>query len=93
MKKYLITLIYCSYSFAVLAQLDLSKYVKPVYEGVESTALSIFDTNPESPDGKYLAFLKYNKIVQGGHSGSPVGAYLMIKNRKTKEIKKSVQHG
>jgi len=68
----------CSY-----AQLDCSKYVKPVYEGVESTALSIYDTNPESPDGRYVCFVKYPEIARGGHLEKPVKAHVMLKNRAT----------
>ena len=66
------------------AQTDLSKWVNPVYDGEESTALSIFDTNPESPDGKYLAFIKYKEIVKGGHAGPPTEAFLMVKNDVSK---------
>ena len=72
-----------------LAQRDLSGYVQPVYQGEESTGLSIFNTNPESPDGKYLAYIKYKEIVQGDHRGPETEAYLIIKDRfsgKTKKI-------
>jgi hypothetical protein len=63
------------------AQPDYSKFVKPVYRGIESTTLSIYDTSPESPDGKYICFIKYPGIVQGGHLGMPVKANVMLKNR------------
>jgi hypothetical protein len=65
------------------AQRDYSKYIEPVYTGIESTALSIYDTNPESPDGNSICFVKYPEIVQGGHLGMPVKAHVMLKNRTT----------
>ena len=65
------------------AQRDYSKYIEPVYKGVESTALSLYDTNPESPDGQHVCFVKYPEIVQGGHLGMPVKAHVMLKNRTT----------
>ena len=65
------------------AQPDYSKYVEPVYKGIESTALSIYDTNPESPDGKYICFIKYPEIAHGGHLEMPVKANVMLKNRTT----------
>lgn len=72
----LLVSVLCSY-----AQLNYSKYVKPVYEGIESTTLSIYDTNPESPDGKYICFVKYPEIAHGGHLAMPVKANVMLKNR------------
>lgn len=65
------------------AQLDYSKYVEPVYNGLESTTLSIYDTSPESPDGKYICFIKYPEIAHGGHLEMPVKANVMLKNRGT----------
>lgn len=79
---------YFIFSFSSPAQKDFTNYVKPVYSGIESTALSIYDTNPESPNGEHICFIKYPKIVQGGHSGTPVTAYVMIKNRKTGKTRK-----
>lgn len=61
----------------------LSEYVTPVYDGEESTGLSIYNTNPESPDGRFLAFIKYKQIVQGGHAGPETEACLMIQERST----------
>jgi len=72
----------------IQAQRDLSPWVRPVYEGGESTALSIFDTSPESPDGTYLMFVRYPAIVQGGHAGPEVMAEVMVKNRKSGALKK-----
>ncbi|MDQ1296414.1 MAG: hypothetical protein QG611_392 [Bacteroidota bacterium] len=67
------------------AQIDFTQYVKKIYEGKESTALSIYDTNPESPDGNFLSFVRYDKITEGGHFGPVVKADLMIKNKSTGE--------
>lgn len=68
---------------ATEGQQNLSKHVVPIHDGPESTGLSIYNTNPESPDGRFLAFLKYKQIVQGGHAGPPTEAYLMIRERAT----------
>jgi hypothetical protein len=78
----------CVFSRDCNAQKNLEGEVKPVYNGVESTALSIYDTNPESPDGKYLCFIRYISIVQGGHKGPATKAEVMIKERLTGEIRK-----
>lgn len=67
---------------------DFAPFVQPLYNGEESTALSIFDTNPESPDGKHVILVRYKKIVQGGHEGPEVMAELMVKNRITHVLKK-----
>ncbi|TDB67414.1 hypothetical protein [Arundinibacter roseus] len=72
--------------FESLAQKNYSALVQPVYSGNESTALSIYDTSPESPDGKYICFIKYPAIAQGGHLAPPVRAEVMLKNRETGKI-------
>src|SRR5690606_9295523 len=69
-------------------QLDYSQHVGPIYEGKESTALSVYDTDPESPDGKNICFIKYPGIAKGGHLAKPVPASVMIKNRATGKIRK-----
>ena len=56
--KLLWTLVFSCLTFGLFAQVDLSKWARPVYDGEESTALSIFDANPESPDGKRLYFIR-----------------------------------
>jgi len=78
----------CLSGIASYAQIDLTGRVRPVYEGVESTALSIFDTNSESPDGKYLCFIRYPAIVRGGHFGPVVKADVMIRNTRTGDTNK-----
>jgi hypothetical protein len=83
MRKIIFVIILLVSGLYSYAQLDYSKYIKQVYNGKESTALSIYDTNPESPDGKYICFIKYPEIVQGGHLGMPVKANVMLKNRTT----------
>ena len=55
MRLFLLFLLTSMMAIQASGQRDLSSYVKPVYKGEESTGLSIFDTNPESPDGKFLA--------------------------------------
>lgn len=75
--------LYIVMCYSCFAQVDLSNHVKRVYEGEKSTTLSIFNTNPESPNGRYLAYLKYKEIVKGDHRGPEVEAYLMIKERET----------
>lgn len=69
------------------SQIDYTKYVKPIYDGKQSTALSIYDTNPESPSGEHICFIKYPKIVQGGFLGPTVKAEVIIKNRRTGAIR------
>ena len=70
------------------AVMDCSKHVRPVHECEESTAISIYDTNPESPDGKHICFIKYSGIVRDGHTGAPVRTDVMIKNRETEQSRK-----
>ena len=72
----------------VEAQKDYTRYVKPVHDRKESTALSIYDANPESPDGKHLCYIRYPMIVQGGHSGTPVKADVILKNLNTGNSRK-----
>ena len=81
--KLAILCLFLSSYLSVHSQIDYIEYVKPVYIGKESTALSIYDANPESPNGEHICFIKYPNIVQGGHSGPTVNADVMIKNRKT----------
>jgi hypothetical protein len=83
MRKIIFAIILLASGLYSCAQLDYSKYVEPVYKGIESTALGIYDTNPESPDGKYICFIKYPEIAQGGHLEMPVKANVMLKNRET----------
>lgn len=65
----------------VRAQIDLTSKVKPVYEGDGSTALSVYDTNPESPDGKYLCFIRFPNTTD---QGNPLEtAEVIIKDLKT----------
>ncbi len=67
---------------------DWTSYVHPISEGGEGTALSIYDTNPESPDGKYICCVEFPQIVHGGYDAGITDAHVMIKTRKTGEIKK-----
>lgn len=83
MRKIMFAFIFLVNGLYSCAQLDYSKYVEPVYNGLESTTLSIYDTNPESPDGKYICFIKYPEIAHGGHLELPVKANVMLKNRAT----------
>lgn len=76
------------FSLESKAQVNLLNKVVPVYDGKESTALSIFDTNPESPDGKNLCFIRYSTIVHGGHGGPVVNADVMIKNISSGKTRK-----
>jgi len=46
---------------------DWSAHVVPVSKPGEGTAFSIFDTSPESPDGKYICYVEYPQIVHGGY--------------------------
>jgi hypothetical protein len=71
--------------------LDFRSFVKPVYEGKEGTALSVYDTNPESPNGEYICYIKYPQIVEGGHFGPPVKADVMIMNLSTGKFRKIYQ--
>jgi len=71
----------------IFAQRDLSPWIKSVYQEEGSTALSIFDTNPESPNGEKVAFVYYPEIVQAGHQGPEVEAIVMVKNRKSNQVK------
>lgn len=83
-KTFLLSLLLFSY-LNLYSQIDFTQYVKKIYEGEESTALSIYDANPESPDGKFVSFVRYDKIAEGGHSGPVVQADIMIKNNITGE--------
>lgn len=74
--------------FEAIAQKDYTGFVKAVYNGTESTALSIYDTAPESPDGKYICFVRYPAIAPGGHLAPPVRAEVMLKNRQTGVVTK-----
>ena len=68
--------------------IDLTKHVKSLHNGNESTSLSIYDTNPESPDGKHICYIHYSGIVQGGHNSGVIKSDVMIKNRLTGDTKK-----
>lgn len=70
-------------------QLDLREQVKSVMPGAMATGLSVYDTNPESPDGKYLCFVSYPVVIRGGYEADPVNVEVMIMNRlagKTKKV-------
>lgn len=86
-KEIILGLIFLNIYF-LYGQLDYSWSSEPIYQGAESTALSIYDTNPESPDGKYICFTKYPEIAKGGHLAKPVEAQLMLKNRVSGKISK-----
>lgn len=47
MRKIIFAIILLMSGFYSWAQLDYSKYVEPVHKGIESTGLSIYDTNSE----------------------------------------------
>ena len=83
MRKILFTIILWYGGSNAQAQLDYSKYAQPLYKGKESTTLGIYDTNPESPDGTHVCYIKYPEIVRGGHLGMPVNANVMLENRMT----------
>ena len=57
-KSCLVFILIFSFS-GLLAQTDFSKWVNSIYDGAESTALSIFDTNPE----RILSAWKNEKIT------------------------------
>ncbi|WP_414617464.1 hypothetical protein [Dyadobacter sp. 32] len=82
LKKALLSLHFV-FGFEAIAQKDYSGLVKSLYSGTESTALSIYNTSPESPDGKYICFVKYPAIAEGGHLAPPVRAEVMLKSRRT----------
>jgi hypothetical protein len=77
-----------TFGFESIAQKDYTGFVRAVYNGDESTALSIYDTSPESPDGKYICYIRYPAIAQGGHLAPPVRAEVMLKNRQTEVVTK-----
>ncbi len=58
--------------------LDLRHCAKPVYQGRESTCLSIYGTSPENSSGTKLCFMRYSQIAKGGHSGPFVWATVCI---------------
>lgn len=84
----LVVLVFSCNIFEGSGQVKLTQKVKPIYDGNESTALSIYDANPESPDGQHLSFILYPEIAQGGHAGPVVKAFVMIKCRETGETRK-----
>ena len=52
----------------------------------KSTGPTVFGINPESPDGKYLAFPEYYEgHAQGDHGATPVPVFIWILNRETGE--------
>jgi hypothetical protein len=73
------------------AMFDYSKHVRPVHQCNQSTAISIYDTSPESPDGKHICFIKYSEVVRDGHRGVPVMTDVMIQNRETGQTRKIYQ--
>ena len=66
--------------------LDLQRCVEPVYQGSESTCLSIYGTSPENPSGTKLCFVRYSEIAQGGHSGPLVRATVCIKDMDSGDV-------
>jgi len=88
--RLLVLILFCTCAFSPesKAQINLTSLVNPVYTGKESTAFSIYDVNPESPDGKYICFTRYQTIVQGGHGGPAAKANIMIQERLTGKTRK-----
>jgi hypothetical protein len=88
MRSTAVLCVYLLIGAKAVAQSDYSSFVKPVYMGVESTAMSIYDACPESPDGKYVCYIKYPAIAEGGHLAPPVKAEVMLQNRQTEDVVK-----
>ena len=83
--RYLIILLLIAIPYYSIAQIDLTQSAKPIYQGNESTALSVFDTNPESNNGKTICYTRYPKIVNAGHEGPCVQAEVVLMDRKSKK--------
>lgn len=85
--RWLFVWLYCACQPA-FNQIDLREQVKPVMPEAAATGLSVFDTNPESPDGKYLCFVSYPVVIRGGYEADPVKVDVMIRNRHTGTTKR-----
>jgi len=66
--------------------LDLRHCAKPVYQGRESTCLSIYGTSPENPSGTKLCFMLYPQIARGRHSGPVIWATVCIKDLDSGDV-------
>ena len=76
-------LVIAAFLFSQSTILAISYKVKSVTNDPGSSCLSIFNTNPESSNGKFLAYCYYPQIVEGGHQGPCVVAEVRIRNLRT----------
>jgi hypothetical protein len=67
------------------AQFDLRDNVMPISSKSGSSAISVYNTSPESPNGKYLLYMHYDSISRGRHRGPFVIAKTIVKDRNTEE--------
>jgi hypothetical protein len=56
---------------------------RPLIDGEQSTILSIYDTSPESPDGAFLCYTRYQHLVRGGHRDGTVDVDVIVRDRRS----------